>query len=154
MPSEGGYIFNAYAEVRFGGLPDHIAALKRLLLQAGFDVPLYTATGWDNAIYPEGAALPVLGTYVDEPWETRAGRLPPKSSFAFQYGSRAEYGLGAVGGISEAATRSAIRTARPPLAPTTAPGCPPCIAANPMNGSTSSICRPHGGAEHCAGSRR
>lgn len=81
----------------------HIAELKRLLLEAGLDLPLYTVTGWDNAVYPENAALPVFGSYVDEPWSTSTGQLPPKTSYSFLYGTRTEWGLGAVGGISDKA---------------------------------------------------
>lgn len=80
---------------------EHIAALKALAVEAGLDVPYYTVTGWDNAVWPKGAALPVFGTYVDEPWSLASGVLPPKSSFAFQYGTRVEWGLGAIGGVSE-----------------------------------------------------
>ncbi|MDE2249846.1 MAG: beta-galactosidase, partial [Gammaproteobacteria bacterium] len=36
----------------------HIADLKRLALDAGFDVPLYTVTAWDNAIYPAREVTP------------------------------------------------------------------------------------------------
>jgi len=79
---------------------EHIAMLKQLLLGAGFDVPLYSVTGWDNTVWPEGEAIPVFGSYVDEPWAVTTAKLPPKTSYTFQYGSRVEYGLGAVGGIS------------------------------------------------------
>ena len=79
---------------------DHIAALKAIALKAGFDVPLYSVTGWDNAIYPQGEAIPVFGSYVDEPWGTNTAIMPPKTSYAFQYGNRPEYGLGAVGGMA------------------------------------------------------
>jgi hypothetical protein len=38
----------------------HMRNLKRLALEAGIDVPLYTATAWGSPV-PEGEILPVLG---------------------------------------------------------------------------------------------
>lgn len=79
---------------------DHISRLKDMLRAHGFDVPLYTVTGWDNAVFPRGEVIPVFGTYVDEPWSAASGILPPKSSYLFQFGVRNEKGLGAQGRTS------------------------------------------------------
>lgn len=79
---------------------EHIARLKEMLRAHGFDLPLYTVTGWDNAVFPRGEVIPVFGTYVDEPWSAAAGILPPKSSYLFQFGVRNEKGLGAQGRTS------------------------------------------------------
>lgn len=73
----------------------HIAALKALARQAGLDVPLYTVTGWDGAVYPSGAVLPVFGGYPDEPWAKSTTELPPKETYAFRFGSRVSGDLGA-----------------------------------------------------------
>ena len=73
----------------------HISTLKKLALQAGLDVPLYTATGWDGALYPAGAVTPVFGGYPDEPWGTSTAALPPKETYAFRFGSRVSGDLGA-----------------------------------------------------------
>ena len=48
----------------------HIARLRELALRAGFDVPLYTVTAWDNTIYPARQVTPVFGSYPDAPWGT------------------------------------------------------------------------------------
>jgi hypothetical protein len=56
----------------------HIAALKKLALKAGMDVPYYTVTGWDGTIYPTGEVTPVFGGYPDEPWGVSTKELPPK----------------------------------------------------------------------------
>ncbi|UDF02348.1 beta-galactosidase [Asticcacaulis sp. AND118] len=79
---------------------EHISRLKDMLIARGFDVPLYTVTGWDNAVFPRGEVIPVFGTYVDEPWSASATLLPPKSSYMFQFGVRNEKGLGAQGRTS------------------------------------------------------
>lgn len=79
---------------------EHIAALKAMLIKDGFDLPLYTVTGWDHTVFPRGEVLPVFGTYVDEPWDASTQKLPPKASYMFQFGIRNEKGLGAQAGTS------------------------------------------------------
>lgn len=78
----------------------HIATLKSQLLALGLDVPLYTVTGWDHALWPRGEVIPVFGSYVDEPWSASRELLPPRASYLFQFGVRNEQGLGAQGRTS------------------------------------------------------
>lgn len=73
----------------------HIATLKRLARRIGFDLPLYTVTGWDHTIYPRGDVVPVMGGYVDEPWSAKTGPLPPKENYLFRFRSRVSGDLGA-----------------------------------------------------------
>ena len=73
----------------------HIHTLKGLALQAGMAVPLYTVTGWDATIYPQGEVVPVFGGYPDEPWGVSQQELPPKETYAFRFGSRVSGDLGA-----------------------------------------------------------
>lgn len=73
----------------------HIRTLKALALKAGMDVPLYTVTGWDGAIYPSGEVTPVFGGYPDEPWGRTTTELPPKETYAFRFDSRVSGDLGA-----------------------------------------------------------
>ncbi|WP_426264944.1 beta-galactosidase [Sphingomonas sp. PWP1-2] len=73
----------------------HIATLKALAQRIGFDVPLYTVTGWDHTVYPRGQVVPVMGGYVDEPWSAKTGPLPPKENYLFRFGSRVSGDLGA-----------------------------------------------------------
>jgi hypothetical protein len=74
---------------------EHIAALKRLALKAGLDVPLYTVTGWDHTVYPAGEVTPVFGGYPDEPWAASTRELAPKETYAFRFDSRVSGDLGA-----------------------------------------------------------
>ncbi len=74
---------------------EHIAALKALARRIGFDVPLYTVTGWDRTIYPRGEVLPVMGGYPDEPWAASREMLPPKENYLFRFDSRVSGDLGA-----------------------------------------------------------
>ncbi|WKL57015.1 beta-galactosidase [Asticcacaulis sp. ZE23SCel15] len=92
---ENEYNRNGYLQGR-----DHISKLKEIALKVGLDVPLYSVTGWDNAVFPRGEVIPVFGSYVDEPWSASATILPPKSSYMFQFGVRNEKGLGAQGSTS------------------------------------------------------
>ncbi|MDR7296775.1 hypothetical protein J2X16_002122 [Pelomonas aquatica] len=73
----------------------HIAALKRLAVKAGMDVPLYTVTGWDGAVYPSGEVTPVFGGYPDEPWAKSTTELPAKETYAFRFDTRVSGDLGA-----------------------------------------------------------
>ena len=73
----------------------HIRSLKALAQRHGLDVPLYTVTGWDGALYPSGEVTPVFGGYPDEPWGTSTRELPPKETYAFRFDSRVSGDLGA-----------------------------------------------------------
>lgn len=73
----------------------HIAALKALAMTIGFDVPLYTVTGWDQTVYPKGEVVPVHGGYPDEPWSAKTDKLPPKENYLFRFDSRVSGDLGA-----------------------------------------------------------
>ncbi len=73
----------------------HIATLKAMAQRIGYDVPLYTVTGWDHTIYPRGQVVPVMGGYVDEPWSAKTGPLGPKENYLFRFRSRVSGDLGA-----------------------------------------------------------
>lgn len=66
----------------------HIAALKKLGLEAGFDLPLYTVFGTARYQYPPGEVVPTMGGYADRPWGTEQGEIAPKGSYAFQFNQR------------------------------------------------------------------
>lgn len=66
-------------EIRY----EHMKTLYMLAQKAGFVVPYYTATGWG---YDEGMieeTMPVLGGYVDAPWDTTTEPMPVSSNFLF-----------------------------------------------------------------------
>ena len=46
----------------------HIRVLKKLALEAGIIVPIYTSTGWGGAPVLEGEVLPLYGGYSICPW--------------------------------------------------------------------------------------
>ena len=66
----------------------HILELKKLALASGLDVPLYLVTGWDDAVVPPRAVIPVYGGYPDAPWDSSITKLPPAEIYAFRFQSR------------------------------------------------------------------
>lgn len=50
---------------------DHMKVLKDLAIDAGLEVPIYTATGWGNAAVIENETLPVTAAYPYPTWSPR-----------------------------------------------------------------------------------
>ena len=67
---------------------EHILQLKRIARAAGMDVPLYTVTGWDNAVLPAQEVIPVFGGYPDWPWDQSIEVMPPNEVYAFRFENR------------------------------------------------------------------
>jgi len=99
---------NEYSARGPGAGEEHILELKKLAIQSGLDVPLYVVTGWDNAVIPARAVIPVYGGgYPDAPWDGSVSKLPPAEVYAFRFQSRVAANMGAMNGASVAATQSA-----------------------------------------------
>jgi len=83
-PVIGVQIENEYGHV--GGLSGeegerHMKTLLSIAKETGFDVPIYTVTGWGGAI--TGGMLPVMGGYCDAPWDASLKKLPPSGNYIF-----------------------------------------------------------------------
>jgi beta-galactosidase len=96
-PVIGIQIENEYHETGLGKGAEHIRTLKDIALKEGMDVPLYTVTGWDRAVIPLDAVLPVFGGYPDAPWDTSDKTLPANEIYAFRFANRAAGSMGATG---------------------------------------------------------
>ena len=72
---------------------EHIALLKTMARDAGLDVPLYSVTGWDNAIWPPAEVIPMFGGYPDMPWDASITTLPPNEVYVFRFENRANGGF-------------------------------------------------------------
>ena len=92
MVKDGGPILGIQLENEYGhagGTSDpvqgkaHLLTLKRMAQELGFEVPYYTATGWGGAHVAELEMLPVLGGYVDAPWDRSLEELPASEDFLF-----------------------------------------------------------------------
>lgn len=83
---DGGNIIAIQIENELVDDAEHIAALKKLAQEIGFDAPLWTATGW-NSLYgaklPTQEVLPVFGAYPEAPWADTTEKLPLSVHYAF-----------------------------------------------------------------------
>ena len=85
-PIIGLQIENEYGHV--GGLQGeagetHMRTLTALAKEIGFQVPLYTATGWGGACI--GDLLPVMGGYCEAPWDQRTCELEANANYVFSH---------------------------------------------------------------------
>jgi len=96
-PVLGIQLENEYALRGPGAGEEHILQLKKIAVDSGLDVPLYVVTGWDNAVVPFNAAIPVYGGYPDAPWDSSVSRLPPPEVHAFRFQNRVAANMSASG---------------------------------------------------------
>lgn len=83
---DGGNIIGIQLENENPHDAPHLARLKEIALEEGYDVPLYTVTGWNNergAEIPVDEVLPVFGGYPEAPWLSHTERLQPLCHFFF-----------------------------------------------------------------------
>ncbi len=83
-PVIGVQIENEYGHCGgFGGEKgeQHMRTLLSLAKECGFDVPIYTATGWGGAV--TGGMLPVMGGYCEAPWDQRITEIEPSGNYVF-----------------------------------------------------------------------
>jgi hypothetical protein len=107
---DGGPVIGIQLENEYAGRGRHagaeyILALKESAIASGLDVPLYIVTGWDNAVVPGSAVLPVYGGYPDAPWSGSLERMPPNEVYEFRFGSRVSGEMGMMGAKSEQVVR-------------------------------------------------
>lgn len=94
---DGGNIIGIQIENELPDNPEHLRALKELALTVGFNAPLYTVTGWagdaDGGKIPGDEAIPVFGSYPEEPWAGHTRELPLSHNYIF-CGERNESTIG------------------------------------------------------------
>lgn len=106
---DGGPIIGIQVENEFGhcgGLQGeegelHMGLLTEMAKRIGFDVPLWTATGWGGAV--TGGLLPVMGGYCDAPWDLRPAEIEPSGNYVFTY-ERNDHAIGSDFGLGEGIT--------------------------------------------------
>ena len=96
-PVIGLQIENEYDQRGPGRGAEHIAELRRIAIDAGLAVPLYTVTGWPTLDIPARDVIPVSGAYADGFWSGSTEPLPPSGVFLFGT-DRAIGEMGNVGG--------------------------------------------------------
>lgn len=80
---------------------EHIRTLHRMAVEAGFEVPYYTATGWGGAV--TGGLLPVMGGYCEAPWDQRLTEIEPSGNYVFTY-ERNDHAIGSDHGSGHGVT--------------------------------------------------
>lgn len=83
---DGGPIIGIQLENELVDDAQHLATLKRIALETGYDVPLYTVTGWNSvsgARIPVDEVLPVFAAYADAPWTSGTEPLPLSPHYVF-----------------------------------------------------------------------
>lgn len=83
---DGGNIIAIQLENELVDNAEHIAALKKMTVEIGYDVPLYTVTGWNSAAgakIPVDEVVPVFGGYIEMPWDGSLEELPPSIHYFF-----------------------------------------------------------------------
>lgn len=96
-PVIGVQLENEYHRTGPGCGAEHIAELKRIAIEAGLRVPLYTVTGWPTLDIPLQEVVPVSGAYPDGFWQNNHSPLPPSGVYVFNP-ERAIGEMGNVGG--------------------------------------------------------
>ncbi|MCD1655144.1 beta-galactosidase [Treponema zuelzerae] len=79
----------------------HMRTLAGLAKAAGFDVPLYTATGWGGAV--TGGMIPVMGGYCEAPWDQRLTDIEPSGNYIFTH-ERNDHNIGSDYGFGRGIT--------------------------------------------------
>ncbi len=84
---EGGPIIGVQIENEYGFADEagltHILHVKQLAVEAGLDVPYYTATGWPKSDLSQTELIPVWGGYPEAPWDARVTELPLSANYVF-----------------------------------------------------------------------
>lgn len=83
---DGGNIVAIQLENELVEGAEHLAELKRIALEYGMDVPLFSVTGWNSASgakIPVDEVVPVFGGYCEAPWEGHIRQLLPSPHYFF-----------------------------------------------------------------------
>lgn len=83
---DGGPIIGIQLENELVNDSEHLATLKEMAVEIGYDVPLYTVTGWNSvsgARIPVQEVLPVFAAYPDAPWTQHCDPLPLSPHYVF-----------------------------------------------------------------------
>ncbi|MBC8054851.1 MAG: beta-galactosidase [Sphingobacteriaceae bacterium] len=84
---DGGPIIGTQLENEFrfnnaAGLT-HMLTLKKMAVEAGIDVPFYSATGWPGSNQKQDEIIPVWGAYPEAPWDKKTSKLALSGNYLF-----------------------------------------------------------------------
>jgi hypothetical protein len=86
---DGGPVIGVQLENEYRGPGEHLITLKTMAQEIGFDLPLYTRTGWPALTkpIPFGEILPLFGDYPDGFWDRSLQEMPGDYSKAYLFRS-------------------------------------------------------------------
>lgn len=61
----------------------HLTTLKKMAVEEGFDVPLYSMTHWMATEFPKGEIVPYAGFYIETPWISNGRKENPSTAFEY-----------------------------------------------------------------------
>jgi hypothetical protein len=84
---DGGPIIGIQFENEYSGPAGHLLTLKQQGLEAGFDAPIYTRTGWNQprGQMPFGELVPLYGVYAEGFWDRTLMPMPAGYWKGFQF---------------------------------------------------------------------
>ena len=89
MWKDGGAVIGVQLENEYRGKWEHLMELKSMAQSIGFDVPLYTRTGWPALRTPAkfGEIIPLYGDYADGFWDRSTEEMPGDYGRSFLFRS-------------------------------------------------------------------
>jgi hypothetical protein len=86
---DGGPVVGIQLDNEYSGPSKYLMFLKKLAIESGMDVPLFTKTGWPRMVdpMPEGEVIPFYGAYAEAAWE---GSTEVSADIAYNYLFRAQ----------------------------------------------------------------
>jgi beta-galactosidase len=84
---EGGPVIGIQLDNEYSGPADYLLALKKIAVESGLDVPLYTRTGWTEVTTPMpfGEIVPLYGAYAEGFWSRSVTSMPDNFWNAFRF---------------------------------------------------------------------
>ncbi|MBX3739246.1 MAG: beta-galactosidase [Candidatus Didemnitutus sp.] len=84
---DGGPVIGVQLENEYGGPAQHLLTLKQIARAVGFDVPLYTRTGWPQLATPMpfGEIVPLYGVYAEGFWDRETAAMPGRYWSGFHF---------------------------------------------------------------------
>lgn len=85
---DGGPVMGLQLENEYvteGHVVPHLMELKKIAVEEGFDVPVYSMTHWMASDYPKKEILPYAGYYIETPWTQGTDELPVSNFQFFSY---------------------------------------------------------------------
>ena len=83
---DGGPILAIQLENELVDDAEYLGKLKKLAINCGMEVPLYTVTGWNSASgakIPVDEVLPLFGGYCGAPWDQSTEEIPASTHYFF-----------------------------------------------------------------------